>query len=398
MSRPGRESEAALGEEGQNPEEQPTAAVQPTEFAILRRQTEQELVISEVHAQLDRVLAFLEQAVGYPLLDDARPIFGGAVAVTTRRLKGGGREDRLARLPSQELEDPDEEEVGRQVLRFSRGTARYARYPDDLVLVWRLAERLVEGNAQAGAVVRTEKFYKTVLKGVRLMHLCEFSYSDIVVTLAYSTVYFIEAFAECGDRMSDDEAAHVCLLLIYLAQVFVLDEICPLKCWQSHVFRNYCSVQILNAALFRLFHLRQYKLRISEYDERQALAALLSTPEQIEVVLGSEEAYPAVVAQSPTPKRAPAEATPRAAESPEIKTPVRTESVKAPDGKAAPIKNGAVAYPDPLKAPTTNSVAHIEAVIEPIWDKREVAAYSNVNLQNDCAAMVTVGQTPATVA
>jgi len=281
-------------------------------FAILRRQTEEELVISEVHAQLDRVLAFLQQAVGYSLLDDARPQLGGAVVLTPRRLhvpqlldcgqvrdrsrrgRGGERNGRLTRLPTEEPNVPDEE--ARRVLRLyiSRGTARYARYPDDLVLVWRLGERLVEGAPQAAAVVRTEGFYKTVLKGVRLMHLCGFSYSDVVVTLAYASAYFIQAFADCGGRMGNDEAAHVCVLLIYLAQIFVLDEICPLSCWQHHVFRNYCDVRILNAALFRLFHLRGFQLRISEEEEQRALKALLLTSEQIELILGLDDPAPAL--------------------------------------------------------------------------------------------------------
>ncbi|CAE7394456.1 unnamed protein product [Symbiodinium natans] len=65
--------------------------------------------------------------------------------------------------------------------------------------------------------------------GIRLMHLCEYHYADVVLTLAYASVYFRSAFNNIGQKMSDYEAAHVCVLLIYLAHSFLLDETCPLR-------------------------------------------------------------------------------------------------------------------------------------------------------------------------
>ncbi|CAJ1444537.1 unnamed protein product [Effrenium voratum] len=61
------------------------------------------------------------------------------------------------------------------------------------------------------------------------MHLCDYHYADVVLTLAYASVYFRSAFTAIGQKMSDYEAAHVCVLLIYLAHSFLLDETCPLR-------------------------------------------------------------------------------------------------------------------------------------------------------------------------
>merc|ERR1712187_84373 len=129
-----------------------------------------------------------------------------------------------------------------------------------------------------GAKARgNELLYKTMLQAVKLMHLCEYQYPDIVLVLAYGSVYFKSTFDSIGHKMSEHEAAHVCVLLIYLAHVFLLDETCPLRCWQKHIFRKYCTLKVLDAALFRLFQMQVFKLRISEQDEKRALSFLLTS-------------------------------------------------------------------------------------------------------------------------
>lgn len=45
------------------------------------------------------------------------------------------------------------------------------------------------------------------MQGIRLMHLCEYHYADVVLTLAYASVYFRSAFASIGQKMSDYEAS-----------------------------------------------------------------------------------------------------------------------------------------------------------------------------------------------
>merc|ERR1719450_229434 len=86
--------------------------------------------------------------------------------------------------------------------------------------------------------------------------------------------------------MREFEAAHVAVLLIFLAHSYVLDECCPLRCWQKHIFRKYCTLKVLDAALFRLFQMQGFKLRITEEEERHALSVLLGSQNgNIDVIL-----------------------------------------------------------------------------------------------------------------
>jgi len=163
------------------------------------------------------------------------------------------------------------------MMKIGPNAAKYAKYPDDLVLVSRFASLLAEMTPAAADKVQSDEFYKTVLQAVRLMHLCGFNYSDVVVTLAYGSNYFCSTFKDIGHMMSSAEAAHVGTLLIFLAHSFVLDETCPLRCWQRHIFRNYCSLTVLDAALFRLFNLQGFHLRLTKEQEQRALSALLHT-------------------------------------------------------------------------------------------------------------------------
>jgi len=260
-------------------------ADQEGRFAILPQQTEDELVLSEVHSKLDRALNFLQRDLGYTLLDDVRPCAGGGVSLCQRppTLPALPKGQRSIKLPKEFPNVQDEE--AREVIRFSPDTAKYAQYPDDLVLMWRFVNILVERSPSAEKKVKHETLYKTVLQGVRLMHLCDYSYSDVVVTLAYASVYFQSTYREIGNKMSNHEAAHVCVLLIYLAHSFVLDETCPLRCWQKHIFRKYCTLKVLDAALFRLFQMRGFRLRITEDELKHALSVLLCSNTGFDVIL-----------------------------------------------------------------------------------------------------------------
>jgi len=265
------------------------------DFAILPQQSDDELVLSEVHSKLDRVLNFLQHDVGYPLLDDARPQNGGGVQLrhpSSEEEAGGppGHKGQMSqRVPKEEPQVADDE--AREVIRFSHDTAKFAHYPDDLVLVWRFAGILAEESPEAGDKVQNEACYRTVLLGIRLMHLCDYNYSDVVVTLAYTSVYFRSTFQAIGHKMSSTEAAHVCVLLMFLAHSYVLDETCPLRCWQKHIFKKYCTLKVLDAALFRLFQIRGFKLRISEADEKHALSVLLCSPNGLNLILSVDKGY-----------------------------------------------------------------------------------------------------------
>merc|ERR1719217_1640884 len=133
-----------------------------------------------------------------------------------------------------------------------------------------------EAKKKCCQAIKHEGFYKNVMQGVRLMHLCDYDYADVVLVLAYASVYFRSTFSSIGKKMSPNEAAHVVVLLIYLAHAFLLDETCPLRIWQKHIFRKYCTLKVLDAALFRLFQMQGFQLRISEEEERRALSLLLA--------------------------------------------------------------------------------------------------------------------------
>jgi hypothetical protein len=183
-----------------------------------------------------------------------------------------------------------EEEEARELVKFSPGVAKYAHYPDDLVLVWRFAHILGSMCPAALQTVRQEHLYTTILKGVRLMHLCDYNYSDVVMTLAHTSIYFTSIFESVGHKMGENEAAMVCVLLMFLAHSFVLDESCPLRYWQKHIFRKYCTLKVLDAALFRLFRMRDYLLRITEEEERHVLRILLRPAHELDIIVTGPEA------------------------------------------------------------------------------------------------------------
>lgn len=189
------------------------------------------------------------------------------------------------------------------ISQLSKDISKYAQYPCDLMLVYRFqhmlyktvledsvrdlynaangssAESLRDGLQEAertcSTAINHDVLYKTVLQSVRLMHLCDWDYADVVLVLAYASVYFRGTFSSIGKKMSPNEAAHVTALLIYLAHAFLLDETCPLRAWQKHIFRKYCTLKVLDAALFRLFKMRPgFQLRITEEEERTALLGL----------------------------------------------------------------------------------------------------------------------------
>jgi len=265
--------------------------VEDSRFALLPQQTENELAISEVHSKLDRALKFLQRDVGYSLLDDAVPQSGGGVRLRHRDVEGSDaqpvpgnvpapRGHRSGKMPKERLARAEHKDEADDILSCKPEIGKYAHYKDDVVLVWRFAS-LIHGFGEAGenslenSSAKHDTLFKKVLQGIRLMHLCEYHYADVVLTLAYASVYFRSAFTSLGRKMSDYEAAHVCVLLIYLAHSFLLDETCPLRVWQQHIFKKYCNLKVLDAALFRIFNMRDFRLRITEVEEKEALSVLL---------------------------------------------------------------------------------------------------------------------------
>lgn len=256
-------------------------------FAFLKQMDEM-AALPEVQPELEATIEFLQQNVRYPLLEDhqRQPTAPRQRLHTWHSHHASGDADRGIAAPKkpflpQSLKDVQhDEEISREALRSADDTSRFEHGAADRILVSRFAHIIgasVVSQAGDKDVVKHESLQKKVLQGVKLMHLCDYSYSDVVVTLAYATVYFQSTFAAIGDKMNAYEASHVSVLLIYLAHSFILDETCPLRIWHKHIFKKYCNLKVLDAALFRVFQLRDYKLRITEDQERAALIALLSS-------------------------------------------------------------------------------------------------------------------------
>lgn len=259
-----------------------------SEYAILPRQTSDELQISEHSSKLDTALAFLQRDIGYALLDDVRDNWGGGARFQRRDVGG------LPMPPSASHRDPrpDDDEKATmkprgsapteliidvsfsvEVPEISPDAARYAVYDEDLVVARRFVS-LIHQASPSFQEKMSDGLYKMVLKTIRLLHLCDYDYADVILVMAHTSVYFRTAYQTLGSKMDQQEAAHVCTLLMFLAHSFVLDETCPLRCWQKHLFRQYCNTKVLSAALLRLFKMRRWILRITIDEEKLAMRSL----------------------------------------------------------------------------------------------------------------------------
>jgi len=107
---------------------------------------------------------------------------------------------------------------------------------------------------------------KILLRALKLLHLCDYSAEDICSTLAHASHYFLATYSICGKSMDPSEVSHILVLLMFLAHVYVQDETCPLKVWHQHLFRKYCPLKTLNAAVIRLMDIRDHVLRVPSSD------------------------------------------------------------------------------------------------------------------------------------
>ena len=62
--------------------------------------------------------------------------------------------------------------------------------------------------------------------------------------------------------MDPSEVGNVLTTLMFIAHCYVQDETCPLHVWHQHLFRKYCPLRTLNAAVVRLIEIRCYVLRL----------------------------------------------------------------------------------------------------------------------------------------
>jgi len=115
---------------------------------------------------------------------------------------------------------------------------------------------------------------KLLLRALRFLHRCDYSTDDICSVLAHASAYFLDAHRLCGRDMAPSEVGNVLVTLMFIAHSYVQDETCPLAIWHRHLFKNYCALKTLSAAVVRLLEIRRYVLRLADQDLADRYARL----------------------------------------------------------------------------------------------------------------------------
>jgi len=145
---------------------------------------------------------------------------------------------------------------------------RYAHCREDIYLLSAFLELSEVRDIDGDSV-------KLLLRALKLLHLCDYSSEDLCSFLAHASAYFVDAFTLCGMHMDACEVGNVLVTLLFIAHCYVQDETCPLHVWHQYLFKKYCPVRTLNAAILRLLEIRQYILRLESQDLATRFAYLL---------------------------------------------------------------------------------------------------------------------------
>jgi hypothetical protein len=127
---------------------------------------------------------------------------------------------------------------------------------------------------------------------IRLLLLCKYDWSDIVLVTLHAIEYF-QWILKRRPAMINKEKSFVLAIAVYLAHSFLLDETCPLKHWHRHIFQKYCPLKVVDKAVFQCMGILKYKLRVELFEwkflelaahvmtgESDASAALISSFEK----------------------------------------------------------------------------------------------------------------------
>lgn len=165
-------------------------------------------------------------------------------------------------LDVEQPRDVNEEDVAWSELRYGRsiqGCRLYAHCVDDVYLLDAFLTLSDIASVDVDSV-------KLLLRALKLLRLCDYSAEDMCSILAHASAYFIDAFGLCGSIMDSSEVGNVLVTLMFVAHCYVQDETCPLHVWHQHLFRKYCPLRTLNAAIVRLLEIRKYVLRLESQD------------------------------------------------------------------------------------------------------------------------------------
>lgn len=144
----------------------------------------------------------------------------------------------------------------------------YAHCVDDIYVLSRFLELICVPDVEGDTV-------KLLLRALKFLRLCDYSAEDICSILAHASSYFHDAYTLCGSHMDTSEVGNILVTLMYIAHCYVQDETCPLHVWHQHLFRKYCPLRTLNAAIIRLLEIRKFVLRLETQDLNNRYTCLL---------------------------------------------------------------------------------------------------------------------------
>lgn len=130
---------------------------------------------------------------------------------------------------------------------------------------------------------------KLLLRALKLLRLCDYSIEDLCSILSHASAYFLDAYGLCGSHMDASEVGNVLVTLMFVAHCYVQDETCPLHVWHQHLFRKYCPLRTLNAAIIRLLEIRRYVLRLESQDLSNRYVVLYKATQRNKVESGAAD-------------------------------------------------------------------------------------------------------------
>mmetsp|Transcript_19933 Transcript_19933/g.37531 ORF Transcript_19933/g.37531 Transcript_19933/m.37531 type:complete len:268 (-) Transcript_19933:128-931(-) len=169
-------------------------------------------------------------------------------------------------------------------IRYCRG---HAHCVDDIYLLSAFLELAQLPDIDTDSV-------KLLLRALKLLRLCDYSTEDLCSILSHASAYFLDAYSLCGSHMDPSEVGNVLVTLMFVAHCYVQDETCPLHVWHQHLFRKYCPLRTLNAAIIRLLEIRRYVLRLESQDLSHRYVVLYKATQRnkVESSAGDEENSP----------------------------------------------------------------------------------------------------------
>uniref|UniRef100_A0A0G4HYA5 Uncharacterized protein n=1 Tax=Chromera velia CCMP2878 TaxID=1169474 RepID=A0A0G4HYA5_9ALVE len=115
---------------------------------------------------------------------------------------------------------------------------------------------------------------KLLLRMMKMLHLCKYHVTDIIYIMALASCQLDDCFSKLS-VMDGKERANVCVLQVFLSHCWLQDETCPIKVWHSNLFKSYCTFATLQDALFKLFLIQEFSLKVDDQRVHQRVRELV---------------------------------------------------------------------------------------------------------------------------